>query len=74
MQLNALKIVRLETAEERQAAMNRINEIVLETIRDINNAQTPQQVEAALTTVSHEFWQYKLLHLIIASDKVRIIV
>ncbi|CAC5448856.1 extracellular matrix binding protein [Staphylococcus aureus] len=36
------------TAEERQAAMNRINEIVLETIRDINNAQTPQQVEAAL--------------------------
>ena len=33
------------TAEERQAAMNRINEIVLETIRDIN---TPQQVEAAL--------------------------
>ncbi|HGW4684535.1 TPA: DUF1542 domain-containing protein, partial [Staphylococcus aureus] len=36
------------TAEERQAAMNRINEIVLETIKDINNAQTPQQVEAAL--------------------------
>ncbi|HCY8846283.1 TPA: DUF1542 domain-containing protein, partial [Staphylococcus aureus] len=36
------------TAEERQAAMNRINEIVLETIRDINNAHTPQQVEAAL--------------------------
>ncbi|HEH8153133.1 TPA: GA module-containing protein, partial [Staphylococcus aureus] len=36
------------TAEERQAAMNRINEIVLETIRDINNALTPQQVEAAL--------------------------
>ena len=28
--------------------MNRINEIVLETIRDINNAHTPQQVEAAL--------------------------
>ena len=27
--------------------MNRINEIVLETIRDINNAK-PQQVEAAL--------------------------
>ncbi|HEH1070592.1 TPA: GA module-containing protein, partial [Staphylococcus aureus] len=36
------------TAEERQAAMNRINEIVLETIKDINNAQTPQQVEVAL--------------------------
>lgn len=36
------------TAEERQAAMNRINEIVLETIRDINNAHTPQQVEDAL--------------------------
>ncbi|HHC6107060.1 TPA: DUF1542 domain-containing protein, partial [Staphylococcus aureus] len=36
------------TAEERQAAMNRIKEIVLETIKDINNAQTPQQVEAAL--------------------------
>ncbi|HGN7118311.1 TPA: DUF1542 domain-containing protein, partial [Staphylococcus aureus] len=36
------------TAEERQAAMNRINEIVLETIKDINNAQTPQLVEAAL--------------------------
>ncbi|HCX2122805.1 TPA: GA module-containing protein, partial [Staphylococcus aureus] len=36
------------TAEERQAAMNRINEIVLETIKDINNAHTPQQVESAL--------------------------
>lgn len=28
--------------------MNQINEIVLETIRDINNAHTLQQVEAAL--------------------------
>lgn len=36
------------TDKEKQAAMNRINEIVLETIRDINNAHTLQQVEAAL--------------------------
>ncbi|MGT2652844.1 DUF1542 domain-containing protein [Staphylococcus aureus] len=34
--------------DEKQAAMNQINEIVLETIRDINNAHTLQQVEAAL--------------------------
>lgn len=36
------------TAEEKQNAITRINEIVLDTIRDINNARTPQQVEAAL--------------------------
>ncbi|MEJ3492533.1 DUF1542 domain-containing protein, partial [Staphylococcus aureus] len=36
------------TAEEKQNAITRINEIVLDTIRDINNARTPQQVEIAL--------------------------
>ncbi|HDK3641796.1 TPA: hyperosmolarity resistance protein Ebh [Staphylococcus aureus] len=47
-EINRIRNSTIGTAEERQAAMNRINEIVLETIRDINNAHTPQQVEAAL--------------------------
>ncbi|HDF6356643.1 TPA: GA module-containing protein, partial [Staphylococcus aureus] len=47
-EINRIRNSTIGTAEERQEAMNRINEIVLETIRDINNAHTPQQVEAAL--------------------------
>ncbi|NDR17316.1 DUF1542 domain-containing protein, partial [Staphylococcus aureus] len=46
--INRIKNSTIGTADEKQAAMNRINEIVLETIRDINNAHTLQQVEAAL--------------------------
>ncbi|CAA4151953.1 cell wall associated fibronectin-binding protein [Staphylococcus aureus] len=46
--INSIRNSEIGTADEKQAAMNQINEIVLETIRDINNAHTLQQVEAAL--------------------------
>ncbi len=46
--MNSIRNSEIGTADEKQAAMNQINEIVLETIRDINNAHTLQQVEAAL--------------------------
>ncbi|SCT89586.1 truncated cell surface fibronectin-binding protein [Staphylococcus aureus] len=46
--MNSIRNSEIGSADEKQAAMNRINEIVLETIRDINNAHTLQQVEAAL--------------------------
>lgn len=47
-EINRIKNSTIGSSDEKQAAMNRINEIVLETIRDINNAHTLQQVEAAL--------------------------
>ncbi|EOB9157809.1 DUF1542 domain-containing protein [Staphylococcus aureus] len=46
--INSIRNSEIGTTDEKQAAMNQINEIVLETIRDINNAHTLQQVEAAL--------------------------
>lgn len=46
--MNSIRNSEIGSADEKQAAMNRTNEIVLETIRDINNAHTLQQVEAAL--------------------------
>ncbi|WP_413818179.1 DUF1542 domain-containing protein [Staphylococcus aureus] len=46
--MNSIRNSEIGSSDEKQAAMNRINEIVLETIRDINNAHTLQQVEAAL--------------------------
>ncbi|SCS34254.1 cell wall associated fibronectin-binding protein [Staphylococcus aureus] len=46
--MNSIRNSEIGSADEKQAAMNRINEIVLETIRDINNAHTLQQVETAL--------------------------
>ncbi|SCT66610.1 truncated cell surface fibronectin-binding protein [Staphylococcus aureus] len=46
--MNSIRNSEIGSADEKQAAMNRINEIVLETIRDINNAHILQQVEAAL--------------------------
>ncbi|CAC7663640.1 cell wall associated fibronectin-binding protein [Staphylococcus aureus] len=46
--MNSIRNSEIGSVDEKQAAMNRINEIVLETIRDINNAHTLQQVEAAL--------------------------
>ncbi|SCT61862.1 truncated cell surface fibronectin-binding protein [Staphylococcus aureus] len=46
--MNSIRNSEIGSADEKQAAMNRINEIVLETIRDINNAHTLQQVKAAL--------------------------
>ncbi len=46
--INSIRNSEIGTTDEKQVAMNQINEIVLETIRDINNAHTLQQVEAAL--------------------------
>ncbi len=46
--------------------MNQINEIVLETIRDINNAHTLQQVEAALQMVL-----LQLQHTNLTSDRAK---
>ncbi len=46
--MNSIRNSEIGSSDEKQAAMNRINEIVLETIRGINNAHTLQQVEAAL--------------------------
>lgn len=58
--INSIRNSEIGTTDEKQAAMNQINEIVLETIRDINNAHTLQQVEAALNNGIAQFQQYKL--------------
>lgn len=47
--INRIRDSIIETTEERQAAMNQINKIMLETARDINNVQTSQQIETALS-------------------------
>ncbi|MDH9762621.1 DUF1542 domain-containing protein [Staphylococcus argenteus] len=46
--VNNIRDSAIGSADEKQNAINRINAIVLETIRNINNARSTQQVEDAL--------------------------
>lgn len=49
--------------------MNQINEIVLETIRDINNAHTLQQVEAALNNGIARISAVQIVILIVLNNR-----